>query len=333
MGALVLHGLAMLFRVNSGSASPTARIEAITHDSLDVVSEPTLLPASAAPGGGTERPDSEGTDGQTSARLPVPPRKSAPSTKIAAEPVAPSDQPLGPSEGPTAEPAPTLPAALLTHAGDDDWVESPRLRPARNRFLRTRAPSASGIGPQHTGRSPGGGFGAGTGPGGRGRGMGRGVVTTPFAFGGPRGAFRADICFFEPPVTSLKEIRDCQAAGTFFTDVLNVSPRSFTEGFPGLTKRIEWFRIEYRGKFSVATSDYYRFRLLSDDGAILYIDGFQIIDNDGQHAPMSREMTITLEAGEHDLRVSYYQGPRENIALQLFVKQYNHPERLFGPSL
>jgi len=134
-------------------------------------------------------------------------------------------------------------------------------------------------------------------------------------------------------VSRVTDIRQCEAAGVFFTDVINVPPRSFTDGFPGITERTEWFKIEFRGTFTAEEADYYRFRLLSDDGALLYIDDYLIIDNDGMHEPRSREMTITLDAGEHAFRLVYWQGQRVRIALQLFVKRYNHVERLFGPKI
>jgi hypothetical protein len=42
---------------------------------------------------------------------------------------------------------------------------------------------------------------------------------------------------------------------------------------------------------------------------------------------------MALEAGEHSLFVNYYQGPRETIALQLFVTPPTGQERLLGPVL
>jgi hypothetical protein len=183
-------------------------------------------------------------------------------------------------------------------------------------------------------RSFGSGSGAHGGPGGHGTGNGTGgVVTRAFAFGGPTGAFRAEVCAIRVGVKSVKEVTSCPPLATFFTNVLDVSPRGFSEGFPGVTARTEWFAIRYRGKFTVKAGDYYRFRLVSDDGAILYIDGYPVVDNDGQHPPVSKQATIQLEAGEHELFVMYYQGPRDNLALQLFVKGSEGPERLLGPSI
>jgi hypothetical protein len=159
------------------------------------------------------------------------------------------------------------------------------------------------------------------------------VIKERFAFGGPQGAFRADVCFIEPETPNLKSLNSCPRVTSFYTDTLDVSPRRFTAGFPGVGERTEWFAIQYRGKFEVETADVYTFRLLSDDGSLLHIDGYPIIDNDGRHPPRSKEATITLEAGEHEFYLFYYQGHPDRIALQLFVKRFNHGERLFGPRI
>jgi hypothetical protein len=75
------------------------------------------------------------------------------------------------------------------------------------------------------------------------------------------------------------------------------------------------------------------FRLVSDDGAILYVDGHTVIDNDGQHPPTMKNATIPLEAGAHELFVSYFQGPRDNVALQLFVTPEGGVERFLDPEI
>src|SRR5690606_4578320 len=145
----------------------------------------------------------------------------------------------------------------------------------------------------------GAGPGSRGGPGGRGVGhsRGSGIVQRKFQFGGPSGAFRAEVCFIPETTTSLHEVQGCPSEVTFFTNELNVSPRSFTEGFPGVTTRTEWFAIHYHGSFVVRAGDHYTFRLVSDDGALLYIDGYLIVDNDGQHPPAAKEATVPLAAG------------------------------------
>jgi hypothetical protein len=139
------------------------------------------------------------------------------------------------------------------------------------------------------------------------------------------------VCFLDTQVASLAEITHCPPKFSFYTDVLNVPPRSFTEGFPGISDRHEWFAIRYRGSFIVRDAETFTFRLLSDDGSWLDIDGYRVIDNDRRHPPRSVEGTVTLHAGKHEFSVFYYQGHPSMLALQLFVRPFNGPERLFGP--
>ena len=96
-------------------------------------------------------------------------------------------------------------------------------------------------------------------------------------------------------------------------------PRSFDEGFPGVTDRFEWFAIDYTGRFWVSHPGNYRFALASDDGSILYIDGRKIIANDQQHPVIEKSGTVKLKQGAHAIRVSYFQGPRFHVALVLQV--------------
>jgi len=153
------------------------------------------------------------------------------------------------------------------------------------------------------------------------------------AFGGQKGAFRANVCLLPRGAESAMLVDGCKPVASFMTNELNVSPRRFKRGFPGVERKIEWFGIDYRGRFKVKKAGYYTFRLLSDDGAVLFIDGARLLDNDGMHSPRSVTMAMPLSAGEHDFRVLYFQGPGHELALQLFVKGYKTPERLFGPEI
>ncbi|QQR91278.1 MAG: hypothetical protein IPJ88_06000 [Myxococcales bacterium] len=104
---------------------------------------------------------------------------------------------------------------------------------------------------------------------------------------------------------------------------LDVAPRRFEQGFPGIDESknlLEWFAIRFRGKIRVDKAGLVAFKFNSDDGAILYIDGKKVVDNDGVHAPKEQTGTAQLSAGLHDVVVEYFQGPRYQIALQLFWK-------------
>jgi hypothetical protein len=129
--------------------------------------------------------------------------------------------------------------------------------------------------------------------------------------------------------TKLPEFERLQPIGTIYTTKLNVPPRDFREGFPGVTERFEWFAIDYNARFWIETPGKYSFLLLSDDGSALYIDERRIIDNDCMHLPLTVAGSVRLEGGIHDLRISYFQGPRWQVALVLHVKAPGGKWRIF----
>jgi hypothetical protein len=130
---------------------------------------------------------------------------------------------------------------------------------------------------------------------------------------------KGEIYHLPPGTDTLAVLGRLTPVGVIYTTNLNVPPQDFLLGFPGVTDRFEWFAIDYTGKFWIERPGIYRFRLLSDDGAMLYIDGQLIADNDGTHAAESRRGSVWLERGAHNIRVPYYQGPRETVALRLEV--------------
>jgi len=120
------------------------------------------------------------------------------------------------------------------------------------------------------------------------------------------------------------------AGPPIYTSSLNLPPQSFTEGFPGVTKRNEWFAIDYTGRFWINDPGAYKFALLSDDGAKLYIDDQVIVDNDGLHPPQEKTGSVDLKGGIHSIRVSYFQGPKFQIALVLRVAGPGQELRVFS---
>jgi hypothetical protein len=340
--ASALHCGALLIGLYDGTPLTLVAHAAAADELVEVDVEMPAPGQGQAPGGGSPEADPNGAEQST----PEQPKDAVVAARAVPRAERKQDVPALSEtipEEPKFDPTPPPPSDVLTSAfsATDPLLPEPLVtKPARDNVLEARTnPTATApdVARQHasTSRSVGYGPGAHTGPGGPGRGSsyGNGVVKQRFAFGGPTGAFRADVCFIESTVRRIADIKQCPRVVTFFTDVLNVPPRRFTEGFPGVSDRIEWFAIRYTGRFTVTAADYYTFRLVSDDGAILYIDGHEIIDNDGQHPPAMRRATIQLEAGEHRLFVSYFQGPRENIALQLFVAPSGGAERLLGPVL
>lgn len=104
-----------------------------------------------------------------------------------------------------------------------------------------------------------------------------------------------------------------------YTDQFAVAPQTFTGGFPGALLQDEWFAIRYLGKIAIPAAGKYTFKLVSDDGAVLYIDDKKIVDNDGVHTEKTVTGDVSLTAGTHVLRLEYFQEKKGSVALQLFT--------------
>jgi hypothetical protein len=141
---------------------------------------------------------------------------------------------------------------------------------------------------------------------------------------------RGDIYYLPQNTQTLADLPRLHPQGSIYTTSLNVPPQDFLIGFPGITRRFEWFAIDYSGKFWIETPGLYRFRLVSDDGAMLYIDGQLIADNDGVHSTIVRLGSIRLAGGAHTIRVPYFQGPGSTVALMLEVAGPGEQPRIFS---
>lgn len=99
----------------------------------------------------------------------------------------------------------------------------------------------------------------------------------------------------------------------------NIPMRDFTEGFPGISKQFEWFAIDFETEFywPPELAGDYEFRLESDDGSILMMDGKDVINNDGMHAMQAKEGRVTIHEGKRTFRLAYFQGPAKNLGLIL----------------
>lgn len=126
------------------------------------------------------------------------------------------------------------------------------------------------------------------------------------------------------------DLEKIKPAGVIYTDRLDVATRDFSDGFPGVTNRFEWFGLLYTGQFQVDRPGEFTFKLVSDDGSRLWIDDKEVIDNDGTHGTLDKEGTISLTRGPHAIKVWYYQGPATELALQLFVVAPGGTEKIFA---
>ena len=70
---------------------------------------------------------------------------------------------------------------------------------------------------------------------------------------------------------------------------------------------VEYFGFEYNGYIYIAKDGIYTFYVKSNDGSKLYLNGKELIDNDGDHASIEKFNTVALRAGKHAIAVKYYQ--------------------------
>ncbi len=127
----------------------------------------------------------------------------------------------------------------------------------------------------------------------------------------------------------LPDFDTMSSLGTIYTKELNIPRRSWTNGFPGVTDRFEWFGIEYKATFTVKKAGRYTFTLLSDDGSKLFIDDSLVVDNDGLHGLVGKSNIFELDKSPHKIKIQYFQGPRTEIALQFFAKLDNENSEIF----
>lgn len=69
------------------------------------------------------------------------------------------------------------------------------------------------------------------------------------------------------------------------------------------------FSIRYKGQIEIVTAGNYTFFTSSDDGSKLFINGTEVVDNDGNHGVVEASSSpISLTTGVHDIEVAYYEN-------------------------
>jgi len=69
------------------------------------------------------------------------------------------------------------------------------------------------------------------------------------------------------------------------------------------------FAFRFTGYLEVKDAGLYTFELTSDDGSKLYVDGREVVGNDGLHGAVAVRQGLDLEPGMHKLVVTFFQGP------------------------
>jgi len=81
--------------------------------------------------------------------------------------------------------------------------------------------------------------------------------------------------------------------------------------------RNDYFGFRFIGEVQVPVTGDWTFWLSSDDGSRMWIDGNELIDNDGIHGTREVSGKLTLEAGLHSIEVRMFEhGGGENLEVQ-----------------
>ncbi len=84
---------------------------------------------------------------------------------------------------------------------------------------------------------------------------------------------------------------------------------SVSSAWSGLPSSMsDTFASRHTGQIEITTAGNYTFYLSSDDGSKLWLDGTEIINNDGLHGMRERSATTFLSAGLHDIRVEFFEN-------------------------
>jgi hypothetical protein len=141
----------------------------------------------------------------------------------------------------------------------------------------------------------------------------------------------ADLYQLAPDTQKLPDYALLKSIKKICLSQLDIKVRKFSEGFPGVANLFEWFSLDANFIVKVPQDGVYEFKLIADDGANLYIADQKVIDNDGVHPVQEKGGSASLKAGDVNFRVSYFQGPRFDIALELMWKGPNDAEFTYIP--
>ena len=68
------------------------------------------------------------------------------------------------------------------------------------------------------------------------------------------------------------------------------------------------YGIRYTGYIHISTPGLHTFETSSDDGSKIFINGTEVVDNDGEHGVETQSGTLTLSAGLHEIIVLFFEN-------------------------
>jgi len=103
--------------------------------------------------------------------------------------------------------------------------------------------------------------------------------------------------YFEGNYSSAKDLESAKEIKSGTLENISIAPAD----------QKDHFGFEFDSYLKIDKKGVYLFYLYSDDGAILYIDGKPVVDNDGSHSARRSDGRIGLEKGYHELKLVYFE--------------------------
>jgi hypothetical protein len=103
--------------------------------------------------------------------------------------------------------------------------------------------------------------------------------------------------YFERFFVTTEDLEKTEPVGSGITTNFNLDVR----------RKESYFGIRYTGFIKAPADGLYHFYLRSNDGSRLFIDGTELIENDGNHGSVEEPGAIRLKAGYHAIKVNYMQ--------------------------
>ncbi len=118
----------------------------------------------------------------------------------------------------------------------------------------------------------------------------------------------------EDSTEALPDFSTLTAAGTLEVADLNVQARGT---FPGIEGVGDTVGIRFEGSLNVLQDAEYNLCLNSSAGAVLSLDGTEIVNNDGNHASANQTCeAVFMAPGEYQLNIDYFYHAADSITLE-----------------
>lgn len=110
--------------------------------------------------------------------------------------------------------------------------------------------------------------------------------------------------------------RNIPTTGADFTGTAtDLNVRSLAEE---LTGSHDTYAVRYTTEIHINEAGEYNFSTRSDDGSILFINGEEVVVNDGLHGTRTREGAFELEAGTHEVEIVFFENfGGDNLSVSL----------------